>query len=825
MADRGSKSALKTFIEQYYVYTNASNEVSADDVLQAFTDTIDTLNEGTAFYEDTTYNDLITLIGSGGLTKGAMYALDYECIHRIAGTTVINTASAQYSQVIEKIIVTATDIDKINPWVHSLTNPDDLILWDHALALAEDGVTARPGKIIYRLDQVNELSAHYDWRAVLLRTGESAGTTTWTTGQNWTRGDIVNAGTTRLYRATDAWQNDTVGPSGLGTYQWVNASPTSVGIKWVWAAAASYLGASIARTNLEDRFTFQSSKSCHLGPTTQNDGYNAITFTACTDVSLGEESYNAMLMNCVDLTISGSVVNSVLGSITNCRGSLLSQSYLWSCEDMTFFKCVEDAIYGAASFDIRESNDNNIQHPKDVVIGQAFRANSVYSITNSSIGSNAFGNIIRNVQNSSIENTFQNNYLSGIESCTIGNGVNTLAFDADSAAYSRYVDVTIKDGCYDLSCSNAGNVNRVTFGKGCYNIHVVDGARMDDTTFGHSCSNFQLEANCIIQSSTFGAACSDFDLNNVLISGLLYGGTILRSEFGANCSAFIVEGNSAIVECSIGANAQTWTVNDQANIIYSSFGANNTTLTVTGSPSSINRSSFGNDCDSISVSQGAGITYTNVGNKATTITINGGSFILDTEIHSSCTNFVMTNSSNLTNSIVKSDSNGVTITNGAQVIDSTLSSTLQNKTFSTGSIGASVYKGVSTLANDITSETYGSAGNPEDALLPNDNKFLVQSTAVNPVELQMQAYGRDSFFMEDVADVDVNTNGMARNKVYKFILSNTDGSSHDWLFGFSYPAAMQYTHTVNAGAKQLVHLMRVSHGATDKILQVYAVAL
>jgi hypothetical protein len=145
---------------------------------------------------DVSYNTLYGLYSSSGLIAGKYYRFDYQTIHKIPYTTVINTAP------IEQLIVQAISSNKLDKVAHSPSFPYDIIYYridDTIINIANDstyfvthpfgepylnietqtsnvdtipvpGLSGqRTGRIYYREDTIKRLSAPYDFRNVKFR--------------------------------------------------------------------------------------------------------------------------------------------------------------------------------------------------------------------------------------------------------------------------------------------------------------------------------------------------------------------------------------------------------------------------------------------------------------------------------------------------------------------------------------------------------------------------------------------------------------------------------------------------------------------------------
>jgi hypothetical protein len=116
-------------------------------------------------YFEKTYSELAIIVGAGQLVAGATYLVtDFQTIHRIVGTTAINTGT------VEPLFVKALNIDLLDNSVISQTYPNDIIKIDWNNILCEDGVTPRKGWIVDRIDPINDIHIQgYDWRNVRFR--------------------------------------------------------------------------------------------------------------------------------------------------------------------------------------------------------------------------------------------------------------------------------------------------------------------------------------------------------------------------------------------------------------------------------------------------------------------------------------------------------------------------------------------------------------------------------------------------------------------------------------------------------------------------------
>lgn len=126
-----------------------------------------------------THTELLSLIGSSGLTPGGLYRMAYETRHLIGGTAEYNYNTTTYDSgtgvnqsftpTPENFLLRAITADSIDIRVLSESYPRDIIYYDYSLITTEDGIASRPGFITYRESPDDDVSAPYDFRNVLHR--------------------------------------------------------------------------------------------------------------------------------------------------------------------------------------------------------------------------------------------------------------------------------------------------------------------------------------------------------------------------------------------------------------------------------------------------------------------------------------------------------------------------------------------------------------------------------------------------------------------------------------------------------------------------------
>ncbi len=114
-----------------------------------------------------THAELTTLIANSSLTTGARYVItDFQTIYESNLNTkeTWGTSTSLYPSVTYSIIVTAIDINKLDPRVIISNHKDWVVEYDPAIQVLADG-TKTKGKITYLKDSNNN-QAYYDFKNI-----------------------------------------------------------------------------------------------------------------------------------------------------------------------------------------------------------------------------------------------------------------------------------------------------------------------------------------------------------------------------------------------------------------------------------------------------------------------------------------------------------------------------------------------------------------------------------------------------------------------------------------------------------------------------------
>jgi len=400
MADLGSKAALKAKIINIYVFPNTTNEVSAQDVQDSFIDTIDTLK--TENFENTDYSSLAALKTGNLLVPGTFYIFDFQTIHRITGTSTINTGST------ETLTVLAATTSTFFPGAASQQFPNDKIVYNFDDDVAEDGSTARPGKITYREDTINNLSTYFDFREVLHRRfgADSTGNTVWAGSTAYSQGDIVINGAI-FYRAK---RDIDVSIASFNSTDWIEVWNTGTDTRVGWGSTISLgsAGSNIATNSavFTDTLTFGnncSNISVGYGPL-----YNDITFgDNCFNISIGNSGVNMTFLSAQNLEIEDGCGDIYVSSGTQSRfGRGVKYTVLKSGAQNCNIENDSSAIFNGGTGNNVGSNSS----------GAVFDASS----DNNTIGSGSNENSFTAASENKLDNDVNGTYFDQSSANTIG---------------------------------------------------------------------------------------------------------------------------------------------------------------------------------------------------------------------------------------------------------------------------------------------------------------------------------------------------------------------------------------------------------------------
>jgi hypothetical protein len=788
-------TALQNRVFKNNNFQTASSGIQTNDL-----DIVESLwDKNTGFIEFADYGDFLSAKAANELIPGSLYSVLYQGKNVIPGTAVINTNSPDYVPVQETFIFQAISTSKINPLVRSLENENDIILWDTNNNTTEDSAEARTGKVYYRHDVVNSLSAHYDFRSVYFRIGEietGGSIPTWASGLDWNRNEMVIYNS-ELRRASYGLTNNTA----VDTQNWQQCSKT-VPSKWLWKDDASYLNNTIPResSTVTDRLTFTgSSANIHIGPTTQNDGYNNICFSSCYNIILPKDCYDCYIESSYNVNVSNSINNSLIGIARNTDIKSSSESYLWNCIDSNIGDLINTSISGFTDSKLGlGAEGDNMTYIQKSDIGNECLNTSIHYLTNCSFGNNAELNVLRNVDQSTFGEYFKSNTFVGLKNITADNNIDGCVMDSSANVYNIFSKITLKNGCANITIDENTNTSNVTFGEACSNIDILGTSTLTDVTFGNGCSNIAISGNSNIFQTSFGIKCSGITVT---------GGWAYQSSIGNNCTTFGFT-SSGISSTSIGNNCTSFTLTSSSNIYDSKFGNSNSNLSLAAA--TINDCTFKNQCQNIDLQASSSITSTTVNDEVAGITLNTNSSISTCDIGVGTNGITLESSAVLSKCTLEGKNSGLYLNTGITVQSAVFAVNNQNKTFS-GINGITTYSGFTTETNHTSSKTYGGSVDPEIAESP------LGKTVDDANKTKYNTVDAGVFRLTSAADQNIPADMMPRNIPIIFEIQNTDIVTHNVTFGSDLPAGQQSAFVINASKTNLVQIVRLA-GYNDKIV-------
>jgi hypothetical protein len=309
----------------------------------------------------TTHADLLAAIAGGTLVAGAHYVIsDFQTVHVIPETTSVNTGT------VETLICVAASTNKLYSTVLSPLFPSDTIIYDVSDVLAEDGTTARKGKITYRKDNVKNLETWYDFRAVKFRRWmiDGTGMATWAFSTVYTKGQVVlYAG--NIYKALASHTSGVDFNTDLNNYNWAPFYVTSSDYV-AWTAVITDFGDSIHANpaSFQDILTFADGNSNISIAKNTSQPYNNIVFPNvaganvfdldCKNMTVfNTANFNTVGKGCSGIIIYNGSNSNRIGD--NCSGIIISNGSAFNTMGASSFQIF---LYGASYNTIDRSCDN-----------------------------------------------------------------------------------------------------------------------------------------------------------------------------------------------------------------------------------------------------------------------------------------------------------------------------------------------------------------------------------------------------------------------------------------------------------------------------------
>jgi hypothetical protein len=487
---------------------------------------------------DVTYNELVTLIGTSGLTCGSYYRItDYATVHWMVdgdgnyilaeGEKIIHTGAN------EPLVVLATSANTISTEAWSALYPQDVIkydwnpanwtgiknFWDSDLLTTPAGFT---GIITRREDTLLANLVNFDFREITYRLWSIA-QVAWNSGTIYVGGEYVQNGTV-IYWAKVGSTNVQPGvTAGWETY-WTLLINLS-GFDSAYLTFLSSLPAAgqsipvLDTTDYVDRIMFADATSNN----NQFDEYNYLPYTV-----FGTECYsNTFGTGCESNTFGTSCYNNTFGT---------------SCYNNTFGTYCYRNTFGTYCYSNTFGTSCNYNTFGTGCYSNTFGTECNYNTFGTSCYNNTFGTNCR--YNTFGTDCYSNTFGTGCESNTFGTECRYNTFGAD--CYSNTFGTNCRYNTFGTGCgSNTfGTYCRYnTFGTYCESNTF--GTYCYSNTFGTYCNYNTFGTSC--ESNTFGDYCGyyynedtedEYFGGNILddnCNNNIFGNYCLKNKLGTDC--------------------------------------------------------------------------------------------------------------------------------------------------------------------------------------------------------------------------------------------------------------------------------------------------
>ena len=428
-----------------------------------------------------THDQLLAEITAGTLNKGESITItDYATKHNIYdGTTPL---AEIHTETIEPLLVNAISNNKLDVRAKSVLFPKDIIHYDVADILCEDGTTARKGKITYRKDHLGN-ETHYDFRGIIFRRWkfDLSSFTPWVTLGTYTKGDKVTFNN-KLFYCIKTVTGSTDDPETANfnyvtdNQRYLSWQSTTVGLGGD-PVAEDAIQIPVSSTSM-DFYTF-------------SDATGAEKSEWFKDVSIGQHTF----------------YNSIVFVETN-SDQTFSVSFKSGCYFMTFGNSNYSNTFGNYNYYNTFGDYNSSNTFGDSNYSNTFGYDNSFNTFGNSNYSNTFGN-------SNSSNTFGNSNYSN----TFGNYNYYNTFGNDNSFN------TFGNSNYSNTFGNINSFN--TFGNS--NYHNTFGNDNSFNTFGNS--NSSNTFGNINSYNTFGNSNSSNTFGNRDQNNVFTGIVIIKNTF------------------------------------------------------------------------------------------------------------------------------------------------------------------------------------------------------------------------------------------------------------------------------------------------------
>lgn len=490
-------------------------------------------NVSKLFQQSKTYAELAALVANKKLVPGTQYVLnDYRTKYQQPDTL------AMKEMAVERLVLTAIDVDKFSPTCSSLDYPQDIITYKFDNNICEDTTTPRNGFIMWRRSTIKSenISAPLDWRTML-----------------WAR-------------YTPDQNNYLIGATSTPYSVWTSGAPSLDVIYKVGNALYVAINTNVPASNIDSNVFVKILEDVNIGIMTGIIGDLSIGATASKQVIKLKKSATVK-----EYLTFGTLNQSISFDETWLHNNVLHNNvFLDNCNNISVGTCflTNTLLGGCCAITFASDAKENI----------IFKGCSNF---------NTGTNFIRNVLGAySGADTFSANSFNNVFGYSFA--YNNCGADFHDNIFGTYAwSNNFGPSCYSNIAKNRFQNNSLgskcylnLFGSDCYANSFE--SNCCGNTFGNNCSYNQFGANCnsntlgnLCGSNTFGATCysnvfGDYCSNNSF-TGACHNNTLANActdnLLGSDCFLNTLGAYSVNNVFSASCNENTFGNNCQANLV------------------------------------------------------------------------------------------------------------------------------------------------------------------------------------------------------------------------------------------------------------------
>jgi hypothetical protein len=473
------------------------------------------------------YNSIINASTSGTLLTGTLYSFQYQNIHLIPGTNVLNIDSPDYVLKQETFLATATSPTTIDKKVFSVQHPTDEIEFDIFDNVAEDGSSGRTGKVYRRIDTVLRRDTPYDHRATYFRRTnlDTSSYTNYSTSGGATEYNIAYNEGTNFYRQEDqilyTTLREIVEKENFEFNQFLSKKTFPNYKKFASYTDFDNTLPFDASMN-EDVLTFESNETTDIYIESSkdfglNNHYNDVVFYGtCSNIKLSGFVRSSTFDNSSNVELQKDAFGMIISDSNNIIGETTLNTILLNSNNINLIIKYDKTI--------QIDNRTYINNSTNVDIGKNAVGNCIIYSSNVDIRDESKGNVSTVCKNVSIKKECFNNYFESIDTihlsdkCINGrilsdlyylvgiygdgawNGLYGNLYGCTDLEHFCSHDIRLDSGCEDITVYEYAK--KLRLGKYCKMVSIQ---RCDDLTIGDNLTKAYISRG---EKSIIGEGCS-----------------------------------------------------------------------------------------------------------------------------------------------------------------------------------------------------------------------------------------------------------------------------------------------------------------------------